>query len=341
MQRRIRALVVEEDAAPRQALAALLAADRAIRPTTAADPLAAARQLERDPPDVILLDAAPQRVEGLAVLKRALARRTLPVVLCLGASRPALLPAILPALLLALAEGEVAEVLVKPSATASPDDQEDIRDRVRAAAESGLPRPPPLPLPAPAAPLRRPAVVCLGAATGGPAALLRLLPALPPACPPLVVALPLPPPLAGALAALLAARCRIAVREAREGDLPCPGAALLAPPGRHLLLGPGLRVTLQEAPPLQGRRPSVDLLFRSAAHHAGAAAMGVLLSGRGEDGAQGLLALREAGAACLVQDEACCRHAGMPRAALALGAATHSLPLAGLAAAMLGGGNGG
>ncbi|WP_160000469.1 chemotaxis protein CheB [Roseomonas sp. 18066] len=337
MRPRIRALVVEEAAAPRQALAAILAADPAIQAMTAADPLAAARQVERDPPDVILLDAAPPRADGLAALRRALARRAVPVVLCLGAATGAGLPAAL----LALAEGEVAEVLLKPSPAAGAEERDDIRDRVRAAAESGLPRLPPLALPTAGPAPPRPAVIVLGAATGGPAALLRLLPALPPGCPPLVIALALPAPLAEPLAALLAARCRIALRAAAEGDAPCPGLALLAPPGRHLLLGPGLRLALTEAPPLRGRRPSVDLLFRSAARYAGPSAMGVLLSGSGEDGAQGLLALREAGAACLIQEESCCRHAGMPRAALALGAATRSLPLAGLAAAMLSGGDGG
>ncbi|WP_131829680.1 response regulator, partial [Teichococcus deserti] len=160
MRPRIRALVVEEEAAPRQALAAILAADPAIQAMTAADPLAAARQLERDPPDVILLDAAPPRSDGLAALKRALARRALPVVLCLGASA---LPG-LPAILLALAEGEVTEVLLKPPPDAAADEREEIRERVRAAAESGLPRPPPLGPPGPAPPAPRPAVICLGAA---------------------------------------------------------------------------------------------------------------------------------------------------------------------------------
>jgi two-component system chemotaxis response regulator CheB len=173
-------------------------------------------------------------------------------------------------------------------------------------------------------------VVAIGASTGGTKALELILTALPADAPGLVVVQHMPEHFTRAFAARLDALCAPEVREADDGDAVAPGRVLLAPGDRHLLLrrgGTGYRVQLKDGPPVSRHRPSVDVLFRSVARCAGRDALGVILTGMGSDGAEGLLEMRQSGAATVAQDEATSIVYGMPRAAVARGAAEYSAPL--------------
>ncbi|WP_371039008.1 MULTISPECIES: CheB methylesterase domain-containing protein [unclassified Rhodosalinus] len=170
-------------------------------------------------------------------------------------------------------------------------------------------------------------LVCIGASTGGIAALEAILPLLPRDAPPTLVVQHIPGRFAGGLATRLARHCAGSVREAKDGMELKPGSILFAPGGdRHLAIDPsGRRCRLVEGPPCAGHRPSVDVLFQSAARH-GRRAVGVLLTGMGRDGAAGLAAIRAAGGRTIAQSEESCTVYGMPRAAMDLGAVELSLP---------------
>jgi two-component system chemotaxis response regulator CheB len=180
------------------------------------------------------------------------------------------------------------------------------------------------------------ALVCIGASTGGIAVLEEILPALPPDAPPTLVVQHIPGQFAGSLALRLAKRCRTDLREAQDGLPLRPGRTLLAPGGAHHLVvdDAGRRCRLVAAPPCGGHRPSVDVLFRSAARQK-RRVIGVLLTGMGRDGAAGLAAIRAAGGRTIAQSEASCTVYGMPRAAVELGAAELLLPPARIPAAIL------
>jgi two-component system chemotaxis response regulator CheB len=173
-------------------------------------------------------------------------------------------------------------------------------------------------------------IVCIGASTGGTEALRDLLVALPEDSPGITIVQHMPEHFTAAFARRLDGLCRINVREATDGDDVMPGVALIAPGSHHMLLnriGSSFRVTIKEGPLVSRHRPSVDVLFRSAAQYAGANALGILLTGMGDDGAKGLLEMKNAGAATICQNEATCVVFGMPRVAIELGAADKILPL--------------
>jgi two-component system chemotaxis response regulator CheB len=181
-------------------------------------------------------------------------------------------------------------------------------------------------------------VVAIGASTGGTEALRLVLEAMPPDAPGIVIVQHMPEVFTRAFAQRLDSVCRIAVKEAEPGDEVAPGRALIAPGNRHLLLrrmGPAYRADIVEGPPVSRHRPSVDVLFRSVAQAAGPRAVGVLLTGMGRDGADGLLEMKRAGAATLAQDEASCVVFGMPKEAIAAGAVDEVLPLPRIAGRLL------
>ncbi|MCZ8333768.1 MAG: CheB methylesterase domain-containing protein [Rhodobacteraceae bacterium] len=181
-------------------------------------------------------------------------------------------------------------------------------------------------------------IVAIGASTGGTEALRILLQTLPPDGPPLLIVQHMPEGFTAPFARRLDGASRLTVREARPGDRPLRGHAFIAPANRHMLLrrsGAGCHIALQDGPPVSRHRPSCDVLFRSVAQAAGHAAIGVIMTGMGDDGALGLRAMRDAGASTLGQDEASCDVFGMPRAAQHLGAVERMLPLAELGAAIL------
>jgi two-component system, chemotaxis family, protein-glutamate methylesterase/glutaminase len=173
-------------------------------------------------------------------------------------------------------------------------------------------------------------IVCLGASTGGTEALRDVLELLPVECPGIVIVQHMPERFTAAFARRLDALCAVSVKEAEDGDLVRPGQALIAPGGRHLLVqrrGASYAVAVKDGPLVSRHRPSVDVMFRSAAQCAGANALGILMTGMGDDGANGLLEMRRAGALTIAQDEESCVVFGMPKEAIERGAAAKVVPL--------------
>jgi two-component system chemotaxis response regulator CheB len=217
-------------------------------------------------------------------------------------------------------------------------------DAVRAAAEARLPRRPKRPAPSPR--VRRPSpllpgapgVIAIGASAGGTEALRVVLEAFPPSAPGAVVVQHMPETFTATFAKRLDGLCAVEVKEAEDGDLVRPGRVLIAPGNRHLTVrrqGGALRAAVADGPLVSRHRPSVDVLFRSVAEAAGAGAVGAILTGMGADGADGLLAMRSSGARTLAQDEASCVVFGMPKEAIARGAAERVVALDAMAAAIL------
>ncbi|HEU4559293.1 MAG TPA: chemotaxis-specific protein-glutamate methyltransferase CheB [Longimicrobium sp.] len=332
-------LVVDDSAVLRQLVTALLSRQPGVEVRAAPDPLVALDKIRARRPDVVLLDLEMPRMNGLAFLRAVMDADPLPVVVFSGLTQRGTESA-----LEALRLGAV-EVLAKPGAGEGFAGvavhlvravREAARARPRPAGAGlplALPRPPRAPRGANASRL-----VVVGASMGGPEALHTLLAGLPADAPGMVVAQHMPAGFTAAFARSLNARCRLEVREAVDGDAVAPGVVLVAPGSGHARVrgaAGSWRVEVEKGPHLGGCRPSVDALFHSAAEAAGSCAMGVLLTGMGSDGAQGLLALRRAGAATLAQDEATSVVYGMPGAAAALGAAGQILPLRAIGAALL------
>lgn len=186
--------------------------------------------------------------------------------------------------------------------------------------------------------IRKHRLVLLGASMGGAEAVHRIVSTFPADGPACLVTLHMPEPFTAAFAQRLNSQVAMQVREAREGDAALPGRVLVAPGGRHMTLRRGVKgpeVELTDGPPVKGHRPSIDVLFRSAAEVVGRTVVAALLTGMGEDGAEGLLALRKSGAWTLVQDRATSTVFGMPKAALDLSAAREMLPLDGIGPRLL------
>jgi two-component system chemotaxis response regulator CheB len=349
-------LVVDDSAVVRQLVSGLLEA-AGVRVSTASDPLVAIAKMRRHRPHVILLDLEMPRMDGLTFLKQIMASDPLPVVVCSGFAGPGTQLAVR-----ALAAGAV-DVFPKPNLGASgPTAAQGLLEVVRAAAQArvGPPRAPrtaTLPgikLPIPSAPPEPPAaprhsvtgshraaseaVVAIGASTGGTEALRDVLRAFPQDAPAVVIVQHMPVGFTAAFAEHLDATCKMKVREAVDGDRVVRGIALVARGDRHLLVrrrGYELFVELSDAPPVQRHRPSVDVLFRSVAEAVGPAALGVILTGMGVDGAEGLLAMKRAGASTIAQDENTSVVFGMPKEAIERGAVDVVLPLSRIAAGIL------
>lgn len=351
-----RVLVVDDSAVMRQFMAALVGSQPDLVAATAADPILALAKIERERPDVILLDLEMPRMDGLEFLRRLMRENPIPVVVCSSHAQSGTAAA-----LAALDEGAL-EVVAKPALGLRAfleESAESLLETLRGASQARLPgrlrepsgpgaaRPariaPPLPesAPIPARPPGSPPwprLAAIGASTGGPEALRRLLGALPADCPALLVVQHMPRAFTGAFARRLDQICAIEVAEAEDGSEVLPGRALIAPGDRHMVLVREvgrLAVRLSAEPPVNHHRPSVDVLFSSVAVVAGAGAVGVLLTGMGADGAAGLLAMRRAGARTLAQDEASSVVYGMPREALAIGAVEEVVPLSRLAERLL------
>jgi two-component system chemotaxis response regulator CheB len=344
--RPLHVLVVDDSAVVRQTLSALFALE-GIEATVAADPYIAMEKMSRQRPDVIVLDLELPRMHGLDFLARIMEEDPIPVVIC-----SALTGGGTDTAMRALEQGALA-VVTKPKLNIREFLHESavlFVDAVRGAAQArvGKRRPtasprltadavlPPRPGPAAGVPADR--IVAIGASTGGTEALASLLQAMPHDGPGIVVVQHMPEGFTAAFAARLHGLCRMEVKEAVGGDRVRPGLALIAPGNRHALVrrrGGAYEIELSEGPLVSRHRPSVDVLFRSAAQAAGAGAIGVLMTGMGDDGARGLLEMKEAGAATLAQDEASCVVFGMPREAIARGAVDEVLPLDRLPAAIL------
>lgn len=353
----INVLVVDDSASVRAALSAIIRSDPGLALfATAADPFMAVDKMREALPDAILLDLEMPKMNGLTFLRKIMAQWPLPVVVCSSHTEAGSQSA------LAALELGATEVLAKPrldSPAARAEAAERIGDALRASVAAFETRrgggrraaAPPL-KPAqkltadailPALPPRRAPetepIVAIGASTGGTEALKEVLVALPADAPATVIVQHMPEHFTAAFARRLNAICAIEVREARDGDLLRPGLALIAPGGRHMLLnraGRGYRVEVRDGPTVSRHRPSVDVLFRSTAQAAAQNALGILMTGMGDDGADGLGEMRRAGARTLAQDEASCVVWGMPREAVLRGAVDAEIPLGRLAAEIAG-----
>jgi two-component system chemotaxis response regulator CheB len=340
----IRVLIVDDSASVRQTLSSILSGDSQIEVMgTASDAYAAARRLQDELPDVMILDIEMPGMDGLTFLKKIMAQRPIPVIVCSTLTEEGS-----KALFEALESGAV-DIMPKPAIgtrAALIESTDRIRHAVKAAAhakvrardvrpmriEKKLTADVILPPPVPGrvkAPTRR--IVCIGASTGGTETLREILEPLPAKSPGIVIVQHMPEKFTAAFARRLDGLCAIEVKEAEEGDEVSVGRALIAPGNFHLVLqrvGQAYRVAIRNGPPVSRHRPSVDVLFRSAAQYAGANALGLIMTGMGDDGARGLLEMRKAGARTLAQDEESCVVFGMPKEAIALGAAERIVALA-------------
>ncbi len=351
--KKIRVLVIDDSASVRQAMTAILSADPQIEVmAAAADPFAAARHMQAEVPDVITLDVEMPRMDGITFLRRLMAQRPVPVVMC-----SSLVEEGSETLLQALEAGAV-DVILKPRVGVADHLAEAhlmIRETVKGAARARLGarrsatvRPPQQKLSADAVlppPTGRAMskttemVVCIGASTGGTEALREVLEALPANSPGIVIVQHMPESFTRAFARRLDGLCQIDVKEAEDGDTVMRGRALIAPGGlRHTMLerqGARYVVSVKEGPLVSRHRPSVDVLFRSAARNAGSNAVGIIMTGMGDDGARGLLEMKTAGARTFAQDEETSIVFGMPKEAIARGAADKVVPLGRIARELL------
>jgi two-component system chemotaxis response regulator CheB len=345
----VRVLVVDDSALVREVMQRVLGADDSFSVATAADAIIASRKIAASRPDVILLDLAMPRMDGLSFLRRLMVEDPIPVVICsvltAGAADVAMR---------ALDEGAV-DVVSKPrvgfqglaDGAVAP-----LVDALRAAAQATVRRrlaAAPAQAPRPAEPKSEPrtltrrlavadTIVALGASTGGTEALGVVLSSLPPDAPGIVVVQHMPEGFTAAFASRLDSTCRIRVREAQDGDRVDRGVALIAPGNRHLVVrreAGCFSVRVIDGPPISRHRPSVDVLFGSVADSAGAAGVGVIMTGMGRDGADGLRAMKQRGARTIAQDAATCVVFGMPKEAIALGAVDEIVPLPKLAPTIL------
>lgn len=329
----IRVLIVDDSAVVRKILADQLQRARDIEVVgTAPDPYVARDRIIQLKPDVVTLDVEMPRMDGLTFLAKLMKYNPLPVIvvssLTLAGSEAALR---------ALELGAV-DVISKPGGAYSVGDVADqLIHRIRAAASARLRQP--------TSGIRTPTtmagdamshirttgkILAIGASTGGTEAIRAVLQVLPATIPATVIVQHMPEKFTTAFAQRLNSLCAMEVREAKGGEILQPGLALVAPGNHHLLIvrnGTQYVAQIKDGPQVHHQRPAVDVLFDSVAKYAGANAVGVLLTGMGADGARGLLAMREAGARTIAQDEATSVVYGMPKAAAQMGAACSILPL--------------
>ena len=336
---RIKVLVVDDSAVVRQVVASQLAQDPEIEVIAAvADPILAMVRMNAQWPDVIVLDIEMPRMDGITFLKKIMAERPTPVVIC-----STLVESGAQTSMAALAAGAVA-IIAKPKIGLKQfleDASEDMVTAVKAAAKVNVKA---LNVSAKnTADVIMPAatkhsamiqttdrVVALGTSTGGTQALEVVLTSLPRVTPGMVIVQHMPEKFTAAFAERLNNLCQIEVKEAQNNDRVINSRALIAPGGKHMLLrrtGAQYYVEVMDGPLVNRHRPSVDVLFRSVAKCAGANALGVIMTGMGDDGAAGLLEMRKAGARTVAQDEASCVVYGMPKAAHDCGATEIELPL--------------
>jgi two-component system chemotaxis response regulator CheB len=346
---KIRVLIVDDSAVVRRTLQDVLSRDPAIEVMgTASDPFVAAERMSVEAPDVITLDIEMPRMDGLTFLQKIMREHPLPVIICSSLAESGA-----QSTLRALEYGAV-DIIAKPRLGTKQFLEESavlLCQAVKAAAVARLRVPASgctvepklsadaiLPRSTGAMLETTEKVIVVGASTGGTEALRTLLEVLPPDAPGIVIVQHMPEVFTRAFANRLDGLCQVSVKEADSNDTVLRGRALIAPGNRHLLLkrsGARYYVEVKEGPLVNRHRPSVDVLFRSAARYAGRNAVGVILTGMGDDGAQGMLEMKQAGAATIAQDEATCVVFGMPNEAIKRGAADQVLPLPAIAGTML------
>ena len=346
---KIRVMIVDDSAVVRRAIREALEREPDIEVIgTAADPLFALGRMATQWPDVITLDIEMPRMDGITFLRKIMSEHPTPVVIC-----SSLAEAGAETTMDALAAGAVS-IITKPKTGVNQfllDASNDIVSAVRAAARSNMRNlrvsaasrravPPPK-LSADAVLAARAAastamskttesIVAIGTSTGGTQALESVLTSLPAVCPGIAIVQHMPEKFTAMFAERLNSICQLEVREARDGDRVIPGLALIAPGGRHMMLrrsGAQYIVEVTDGPLVNRHKPSVDVLFRSVAQVAGRNALGIIMTGMGDDGAHGLYEMHKAGAKTVAQDEASCVVFGMPKEAIKLGGVDKIVPL--------------
>jgi len=332
--KKIKVLIVDDSAIVRKIFSEELSAEPDIEVVgTAPDPYVARDKIVQLKPDVITLDIEMPRMDGLTFLRKLMKYYPLPVIIVSSLSSKGSKMA-----LEAIEDGAV-EVLAKPSGSYSVGDMGvQLKEKIRAASRVKVSssRPSPLVSSTPMEKVRlalsetTQKIIAIGASTGGTEALKEVLLKLPANTPGLLIVQHMPAQFTKAFADRLNGICPIRVKEAQDGDSVLTGQALIAPGNFHMLLrrsGAKYYVQVKDGPMVHHQRPAVDVLFNSVAQYAGANAVGVILTGMGADGAQGLLKMKQAGAKTLAQDEASCVVFGMPKEAIKAGAADQVVPL--------------
>lgn len=360
MEKKIRVLIVDDSAVVRQSLTTILSGDPEIEVMgTAADPIIAVKKIQKEVPDVITLDIEMPRMDGLTFLRKIMSQHPIPVVVISSLTTEGTEVA-----MKALEYG-ACEIIGKPAMNAGQfilESQIMLCDAVKAAAQSKLSRkttaaknvaapepvlPRPMPSPIEVTPklsadvilergtalsrmVHTETVIVLGASTGGTEAIRHLLKEMPPKMPGIAIVQHMPEGFTRSFANSLDKISNLEVKEAENGDKLYQGRVLIAPGNKHLLLksvGKEYFVEVKEGPLVNRHRPSVDVLFRSAARYAGHNAIGIILTGMGNDGATGMKELHDAGAHTIAQDEASSVVFGMPKEAIKLGAADKILSI--------------
>lgn len=357
--KKIGVLIVDDSAVVRQVTKEVLERDPAIEVLAVApDPLFAYERMKQRWPDVVVLDLEMPRMDGLTFLKQIMQERPTPIIICSTLTEKGSQVS-----MDALANGAFA-VINKPKAGVKNFLQEkngELIQTIKAASNANVRRMRPAGSALPAPPLREKLsadavlaapnlgspsltqtterVIAIGTSTGGTQALETVLTALPRVVPGIVIVQHMPEKFTGAFASRLNSVCAIEVKEAENNDRVLPGRALIAPGGKHMLLkrnGAQYCVEVVDGPLVNRHRPSVDVLFRSVAKFAGRNALGIIMTGMGDDGARGLKEMRDSGAHTVGQDEASCVVYGMPKEAAKIGAVTEVLSLNNIPTAIVG-----
>lgn len=341
---KIKVLLVDDSAAVRQTLASILEQTPDLEVmATAGDPYQAVQKISEKVPDVIILDIEMPKMDGLSFLQQIMSQHPIPTIICSSLAYDGS-----DSISKAFAYGAV-DVITKPKLGTRQFLEESsilICDTVRAAAQARISKIPPpddkahhpkltadAVLPPPKKKVLTETtekVIVVGASTGGTEALRVFLEAMPEDTPGIVIVQHMPENFTRSFAQRLDSLCRMRVKEAENGEAVLRGQVLIAPGNKHTLLkrsGANYHVEVKDGPLVTRHRPSVDVLFRSSALHAGRNAIGIILTGMGDDGSKGMKEMKDAGAMTIAQDEATCVVFGMPKEAVRVGAVDHILPL--------------
>ncbi|MDD5241890.1 MAG: chemotaxis response regulator protein-glutamate methylesterase [Sulfuricella sp.] len=334
----IKVLIVDDSALIRSVLKEIIESHKDLKVVGAApDPLVAREMIKALNPDVITLDVEMPRMDGIGFLEKLMRLRPMPVVMISSLTEKGS-----DITLRALELGAV-DFIAKPKLDISrglKEYSQEIAEKIRAAAKAHLKKPALQIQPSLTADAVLPSLsnriasteklIIVGASTGGTEAIKDFLIKLPPDCPGIAITQHMPEAFTKSFAQRLDSLCKISVKEAENGDRILPGHAFIAPGHSHLLVkrsGANYVCELSDGPLVNRHRPSVDVLFRSAANHVGKNAIGVILTGMGKDGAVGMLEMKQAGAHNFAQDEASCVVFGMPKEAIATGGVDEIVPL--------------